>query len=416
MADKITAQQVAEKWKMTVRNVQDLCKRGRIPGAERKGRDWMIPADAQRPIDGRSKAGKAAKENSALHQTLIRKAPFLDMTDLYTKPGSADEVIESLADHPEAQALFAAEIAYSRGQIDKVYEYARFFLDSHSGFYAVNAGGMLLALAAMWRGDINLYREAKIHITEAPAKTDTDREIMALSLACIDSSVRDVSQYPEWFQRGQFEYLHPDSHAAAKVFYIKYLLVFAQEMAKGEFKLPDVTGMGLMKSIPYITEPLISRVVAEQLVIPEIYLRLLVAIVYHQIGDEASAIKHVDKAIALALPDNLLGILAEHRRQFDYLLDDRLELADPSACKRYKVLHKGLLEGWTKLHNSLLSRTVLNALTIHQREIARLAAFGYSNAEIGARLHITEAAVKKAVYEAMNKAGADKREELGAYV
>ena len=414
--EKITAQQAAEKWGIALRRVQDHCKKGRIPGARLFGHNWMIPADAVRPLDGRSKAGKAAKEKTVAHKTLIRQAPFLDMTNLYTVPGSAEKVVESLAEHPEAQALFAAEIAYSRGEIDKVYEQAQYLLSAHSGFYAVNAGGMLLALAAMWKGDIHLYRNAKIHIAEAPAKSDTDRDIMSLSLACIDSAVRDLSSYPEWFQRGQFEYLHPDSHAAAKVFYVKYLLVFAQEMAKGEFNLPDITGMGLMKTIPYIAEPLISRVVAEKLVIPEIYLRLLVAVAYHQIGDDASAVKHVDKAIALALPDGLLGILAEHRRQFDYLLDDRLELADPVACKKYKALHKGLLEGWTKLHNSLLSKSVLGALSIRQREIARLAAFGYSNAEIGERLHISESAAKKAVYEAMNKAGVDKREELGAFV
>ncbi len=69
-----------------------------------------------------------------------RKSPFLDMTDLYTAPGSADECIKDLADNPEAQALFAAEIAYSRGEIDKVYEQAQYFLNTHSGFYAVNAG------------------------------------------------------------------------------------------------------------------------------------------------------------------------------------------------------------------------------------------------------------------------------------
>ncbi len=412
----IKVSDAAQRWNITTHRVQEYCKGGRIPGAFRFGRDWMIPADAQKPIDGRSKAGKAAKENPVVSQPLIRKAPFLDMTDLYTKPGTADEVIASLSDHPEAQALFAAEIAYSRGEIDKVYEHARFFLNTHSGFYAVNAGGMLLALAAMWRGDINLYREAKIHIAEAPAKNDTDRDIMSLSLACVDSAVRDLSSYPEWFQRGQFEYLHPDSHAAAKVFYIKYLLVFAQEMAKGEFKLPDVTGMGLMKTIPYIAEPLIARVVAEKLVIPEIYLRLLVAVAYHQIGDDAGATGHIDKAIALALPDNLLGILAEHRRNFDTLLDDRLQLADEKAFARFKELHKGLLEGWTKLHNSLLSRSVSSALTVREREIARLAAFGISNSEIAKRLYMSVDSVKKAIFRIMNKTGAAKREELGAFV
>lgn len=416
MAERITAHQAAEKWNMSVRNVQDLCKRGRIGGAERKGRDWMIPADAQRPIDGRSKAGKAAKENTAANQPLIRKAPFLDMTDLYTKAGTADAVIESLSDNPEAQALFAAEIAYSRGEIDKVIEHAKYFLNAHSGFYAVNAGGMLLALSAMWKGDIHLWREAKVHIFEAPAKTQTDKEIMGLSIACVDSAVRDISSYPDWFTRGQFGHLPVDSHPAARVFYIKYLLVFAQDMAKSQFKLPDVTGFGLMKSIPYIVEPMIVQAQVEKTVIPEIYLRLLVAIAYHQTGDDASAIIHIDKAIELALPDRLLGILAEHRRQFDDLLDDRLMLADPNACRKYRELHKGLLEGWTTLHNSLLSKSVSKALTIKEREVARLAAFGLTDAEIAKQLFISVSAVKKHIYRAKNKTGVNDREELGAFV
>lgn len=415
--DFMNIKEASEKWALSPRRVQNLCQGGAVDGAVRFGRAWMIPKDAPRPPDGRTKQARAYKTNECKDNLpMPRKAPFLDMTDLYTKAGTADAVIESLSDNPEAQALFAAEIAYSRGEIDKVIEQAQYFLNSHSGFYAVNAGGMLLALCAMWRGDIHLWREAKMHIFEAPAKTQTDKEIMGLSIACVDSAVRDISSYPDWFTRGQFGHLPPDSHPAARVFYVKYLLVFAQDMAKNQFKLPDVTGLGLMKTIPYITEPMIAQAVAEKTVIPEIYLRLLVAIAYHQCGDDKSAIPHIDKAIALALPDNLLGILAEHRRNFDSLLDDRLMLADEQAFVRLKELHKGLLDGWTKLHNSLLSRSVSNALKVREREIARLAAFGFSNDEIAKRLYMSVDSVKKAVYRIMNKTGADKREELGAYV
>ena len=239
---------------------------------------------------------------------------------------------------------------------------------------------------------------------------------ITLSLACINSAVRDISNYPEWFRRGQFEYLPPDAHPAAKVFYIKYFIIAAQEHAKGDYSLPDVTGIGLMRMIPYIAEPLISRVVAEKLVIPEIYLRLLTAISYHQLGDDASAVLHIDKAIALALPDDLIGILAEHRRNLDTLLDDRLMQADPVAFARFKVLHKGMLEGWTKLHNSLLSRSVSNALSIREREVARLAAFGLSNVEIAAQLSVSVDTVKKSIFRIMNKTGVDKRDQLGAFV
>ncbi len=409
----INIAEASEVWGLSVRQVQHLCKTGSVEGAIRVGRSWLIPQNAPRPLDKRTKAAK--RENSP-DLPMPRKAPFLDMTDLYTQAGTADACIEMLAENPEAQTLFAAEIAYSRGEIDKVLEQAHYLLNRRSGFYAVNAGGMLLALAAMWRGDIGLYREAKIHVCEAPAKNDDDRSIMAPSLACVDSAVRDISHYPEWFTLGRFAHLPADSHPAARVFYIKYLLVFAQDMAKSQFKLPDVTGLGLMKSIPYIAEPMIAQAMVEKTVIPEIYLRLLVAVAYHQCGDEKSAIEHVDRAIALVLPDRLLGILAEHRRQLDYLLDDRLALADAEACKQYKELHRGLLEGWTKLHNGLLSKQVSNALTIREREVARLAAFGLTNQQIANQLHISPDSIKQAIWNAMNKTGVNKREALGAFV
>ena len=412
----LKASEVAKEWGISLHRVQELCKLGRIDGVRKFGRSYMIPIDAQKPVDARRKEKKVGAESPLL--PMPRKSPFLDMTDLYTEVGKADEVVKSLANNPEAQSLFAAEIAYCRGEIDKVISHASEFLRSRSGFYAVNAGGMLLALASTWRGDISLYRKAKVHVCEAPWKTPEDKQIMALSLACIDTSVRDISYegYPEWFRYGQFEHLHPDSHPAAKVFYIKYFLVAAQEHAKGRFALPDVSGMGLMRIIPYIAEPLISRVVAEKLIIPEIYLRLLTAIAYHQLGEDGKAIVHIDKAVDLALPDGLLGILVEHRRNLDSLLDDRLSLKNADAFEKFKKLHDGFIDGWIKLHNSLLSRNVSRALTVREREIGRLAAFGLSNEKIADRLCITMDSVKKAIFRIMNKTGVNKREEIGAYV
>ncbi len=406
----ITVKEAAQKWQISTRRVQIFCSENRIDGAYRFGKSYMIPENAEYP----QRVKKRAQQNNVL--PMPRKSPFLNMTDLYTKEGNAEECIKNLSNNPEAQALFSAEIAYCRGKIDKVIEHASEFLRSHSGFYAVNAGGMLLALAAMWKGDISLYRQAKIHICNAPWKTPEDKQIMQLSLACIDSAVRDLSDYPDWFRKGQFEHLHPDSHPAAKVFYIKYFIIAAQEQAKGIIKLPDVTGMGLMRVIPYIAEPLISRVVAEKLVIPEIYLRLLVAIAYHQLGEDESAIIHIDRAIDLALPDRLFGILAEHRRNLDNLLDDRLLLKDAKALANLKELHKELLQGFTKLHNSLFSKNISNALSVRQREMCRLAAFGLPDKEIAIRMRVEPSHVKKELFMIMNKTGAANRKELGAYV
>ena len=95
----ITIEKAAEKWGLSLRRAQDLCKLGRVPGAKRFGTNWMVPENADRPADGRR---KAVKEIPAASLPLIRKSPFLTMTDLYNTPGTADDCIEALAFHPGA--------------------------------------------------------------------------------------------------------------------------------------------------------------------------------------------------------------------------------------------------------------------------------------------------------------------------
>ena len=173
-------------WEVGVRRVQLLCKEGKIAGAVRFGRDWMIPKDAKKPTDGRTRAGRSLVNED---MPLPRKTPFLYMSDLYSTPGCADEVGESLSYNHEAQVLFEAEVAYSRGNIDKVYESANYLLGKHSGFYAVLSAGMLLAMCAIWKGDINMWRRAKVHIAEAPAKSDLDRDAMQLAISAVDTMI-----------------------------------------------------------------------------------------------------------------------------------------------------------------------------------------------------------------------------------
>lgn len=54
----MTASQMAKKWNLTQRRVQILCAKGRIDGVFKLGENWVIPASAQKPMDGRIKKGK----------------------------------------------------------------------------------------------------------------------------------------------------------------------------------------------------------------------------------------------------------------------------------------------------------------------------------------------------------------------
>ena len=50
--------EAAKKWGISERRVQILCRENRIPGVSILGFMWLIPKDAEKPIDGRTKQGK----------------------------------------------------------------------------------------------------------------------------------------------------------------------------------------------------------------------------------------------------------------------------------------------------------------------------------------------------------------------
>lgn len=403
--------EIAEKWGISKRRLQTLCADGKIQGATRFGKVWMIPKTTQKPLDGRTKASKA--EVLEKNMPMPRKTPFLHMTDLYSVAGAAQESIAALEGNHEAQVLLEAELAYSQGEIEKVYDNAYYLLHRHSGFYAVISAGMLLGLCAIWRGDINMWRQAKIHIAEAPAKTDADRDIMAFSITAIDSILYDVSSFPEWFKIGRFEPLHNDALPAAKVFYAKYLYAVGYALATKQMELQGVHGLSLMTMIPNTIEPMISQAVADNSVIAEIYLRMTCAAVYHTAGNKAQAIYHIDRAVALALPDKLFGILAEYGRTLDSLLEQRLSRVDAEAWNAVRRLYAVYMTGWTKLSGSVRGKKLATTLAPKEREVAKLAAFGFKNNQIAQTLNMSISAVKQAVTNVSNKTGMS-REDFAA--
>lgn len=402
----ISIAQAAQNWNLSNRRVQALCASGKIKGAIQIGRDWMIPRDSPRPADGRTKAARSAQTAAAQpNLPFPRKTPFLYMSDLYGAPGTADESAQKLVDNHEAHVLFLAEVAYSRGQIDYVYQQATYLLQRHSGFYAVLSAGMLLALCAIWRGDLEMWRRAKIHIAEAPAKDDTDRDIMSLSISAVDSMLYDTNSFPEWFKIGCFEPLPQDALPAAMVFYAKYLYVAGYAVATRQISVEGMQGLSLMSLIPSTIEPMICMARASRAVIAEIYLRMTCAAVYRSYGEEAQALRHMRAAIPMALADGLYGFLAEYCRLLQAPMEQIVMEIDPAAWEKIAGLYQKYNQGWSKLSGIVRGRTLITTLTPREREVAKLAAFGMQNSEIAQKLHMSLSGVKQAIRIVSEKSG-----------
>ena len=56
--DYMTLKETSEIWGITARQINYYCAAGRIPGAIKMGTVWLIPKEAEKPIDGRTKQGK----------------------------------------------------------------------------------------------------------------------------------------------------------------------------------------------------------------------------------------------------------------------------------------------------------------------------------------------------------------------
>ena len=54
----MTTMKAAEIWGISTRRVQVLCGKGKVIGAVKMGRTWIIPKETPKPIDGRTTLAK----------------------------------------------------------------------------------------------------------------------------------------------------------------------------------------------------------------------------------------------------------------------------------------------------------------------------------------------------------------------
>lgn len=54
----LTATELSKVWNISTRRIGVLCTEGRVDGAIKKGKMWLIPDTAQKPADARYKKNK----------------------------------------------------------------------------------------------------------------------------------------------------------------------------------------------------------------------------------------------------------------------------------------------------------------------------------------------------------------------
>ncbi len=400
----LTCKQVSEKFGIPLRDLQKMCREGTIEGAVRQGRGWLIPDDSDI-------IGIVSEDMPCVEP--IPQRTYSGITDIYKNAGSADAIINALTDD-FSRDIFASQLAFYRGEYEKSIELAKkHFVASETSVAYRSAVGMQLMLGSIAVGDIGIWRQGRDYLAESECTNENALAVRDFYLAAGACAISDATQFPEWFKRGDFLQLPRQSYPAAFYNYVKYLYtVCHDDEQRGEHQ----SAIDLMHNMPYIIEPMISVVAFDKVIVIEIYLRLLCALAYHISGRDDVAIIHIDKAIDLAIPDKLYTPLAEYRRRFGFLMDDRFVIKYESELPELKRISKQLSDGWVQIHNRHMGRNVTNKLSTREWQTARLASYGLSNRDIAERMGITVNAVKQALRLAMDKTGAENRAEISKYI
>ena len=139
------------------------------------------------------------------------------------------------------------------------------------------------------------------------------------------------------------------------------------------------------------------------------------AVAYYNSQQKEKAIEHIDKAIALALPDRLYGLLTEYVRHFGDLFEERICLQDENAWIAVKGLYNIYSVGWARLSSQVREKYISTNLDSKEREIAKLCAFGFTNKEIASMLYLSESTVSHDITKIVSKNGLLNKKEI-AYI
>ena len=96
----ITVREAAEKWNISLRLAQKLCIEGRIPGAQKFGSTWAIPAGADRPEDLRRKK-KESNSSPPVQAAPVEALTMMPLMNTPFRPGQCRAAVEAMADGPQ---------------------------------------------------------------------------------------------------------------------------------------------------------------------------------------------------------------------------------------------------------------------------------------------------------------------------
>jgi len=197
----ISSKQAAKKWRLSVRQVQICCAKGKIPGVKYMGKQWIIPKNATKPIDRRTKKAKGVILDTQYH------FPFMIFTPVYA---SHEECTDS------EMVLLKAQNLHLQGDFVKSSNLARYVLKNATESYIAMGAYCTIAYNYLFQEDFTNLKIALLEMNNLCKKESIHSEDFKLLI--------EGFKYHLTFNGENILKLDPSQMSSEGLVYFEYLI------------------------------------------------------------------------------------------------------------------------------------------------------------------------------------------------
>ena len=393
-----SAQQAADRLGVAVRTIRKWAQEGRIPGATRRGRSWMIPADFV-PAEQQEAQTKQVEPQTTNDGQTIRTAMPL-MNSAYPV-GKCREFIESIPDEDD-RAIAWGEYYYFSGQA----ELAAKTMEPYQGSadpvlrYSANLVGFF---ANFTRGHTHLAMQTFERLQadlQKNLRTESTPQLHAIGVFTVTAS-SVLLHLPISCDVDLQQYIcHlPDGLKL----WACYMLAHKAYLEK------NYNGSLAIAELALSMNPQLYPVAA-------IYLHLVIVMNLMSLRRVNEAKQRIARAWALAQPDGLIEPFGEHHGLLQGMIERFFQKDYPEAYEKIIAITYTFSAGWRKIHRLISKQEVADNLTTTEFTIAMLYNRGWTAKEIAAYMLLSPRTITNTIQVIYQKLGISSKRELGQFM
>lgn len=394
-----TAQEAAERLGLSVRTIQKQASEGRISGAQRHGRSWLIPVDY---APAQSTPQEAAVPDGV--PDVYQLTPFRQAMPLLNSaypPGQVMAFIEAMPDADD-RAIALGEYYYFAGQAEEAAKTVEVYLDSHDPALRHSAS-LICTFANLGRGHTHLAHFAMNRLKEQlTAGFHIESPVRFHAMGVFTATTAAVLMHLPTDHIPPLEPYLKHLPGGMKLFAC-YVLAHQAYLKKDFVRCLTVAEMGLALS-------------PQDYPIAAVYTHIAAAMALMNMKRPEDAKQHMAEAWRLAQPEGLLQPFVEHHGLLQGLVEVYFRKAAPDVLPRIIELTNVFSAGWRKIHNDQTGNDVADNLTTTEFTVAMLYSRGWHAKEIAEHLEISLRTVNRHIAAIYEKLGVSNRDMLGRFM